>query len=106
MEVTETIVSDAGGQVNGQPIYVKGAERIEIQAVGPANLFGLQVSQDRNAWFAAVDIIGVAIAAIVMVGGTAHRSVGSRPNWVRGIVATDAGGPQDFVWHLTVTMPE
>lgn len=94
---TETLNSNNGAQVNGEPYYV-GGQQCEIQTASPAALFGLQVSMDRQAWIAAEDADSGAITNVQ----TVYRAVRDRPLWVRGITANDGGGPRRYAWTLFI----
>jgi hypothetical protein len=94
-----TVTSSAAAAVQSDPVFV-GSQDLEFQgvAVNAVTLLELPLSPDGVNWATAEDESGAIISGL----GAVHRKVGSKGQWARLEVATDAGGARVHAAVLTV----
>lgn len=87
------LASNAGAAVQGDPVRVAGM-MLDIQFMLPiADLAGIEGSDDRATWHPLTDADGADInGPTAAIAVDDYRTIREQPEWVRLIIATDAGG--------------
>ena len=107
MTRTETIpivvASDPAG-ANGDPVRVSGNKLAFQVCAVPAALAQLEGSADAVTWadLHYDNIVGAYTLTVMNTLGAGYYEVFERPEYVRMVVAADAGGPRDFSAVLLV----
>lgn len=91
------VTSAVGAAAVGDPLRIGGHE-FDIQFYCPiADLVGLECSNDRATWYPATDDDGADVnGPTTAITVDAFRPIREQPEWIRLIVAADAGGARIF----------
>jgi hypothetical protein len=99
------VTSNVQAAVNGDPIHVCGNKMaFQVVAANAVALVELEGSLDGTNWVDLnYDNVAAAYTLTVMnTLGAGYYEVFERPEYVRMVVDTDAGGPRDFYAVLIV----
>ena len=89
--VSRDVLSSTSAAVNSEPVRVAG-QPFSIQAICPASLGGVYISNDGQTWVLATNVENTDIGATL--ASVANEEVKERPEWARWTVATDSSGPR------------